>query len=42
MFARGARAGRIPVSGENNKAPSMYEMEGALPGCVALGSPVAR
>ncbi len=34
--------GRMPVSGRNNKAPSMYEMEGALPGHVALGSPVAR
>ena len=25
-----------------DKAPSMYEMEGASPGYVALGSPVAR
>src|SRR5258708_35020336 len=27
---------------EHDKAPSMYEMEGALPGSVALGPPVAR
>jgi hypothetical protein len=32
----------MPVAGRNNKAPSMYEMEGASPGYVALGSPIAR
>src|SRR6185312_17392342 len=26
---------------EHDEAPSMYEMEGASPGCVAPGSPVA-
>src|SRR5216117_3781277 len=37
---RGTR-GECRYQAEHNKAPSMYEMEGALPGRVAPGSPVA-
>jgi hypothetical protein len=38
----GSGRGECLYRAEHDKAPSMYEMEGAVPGCVAPGSPVAR
>src|SRR6478672_7715251 len=37
----GRGRGECLYRAEHNEAPSMYEMEGASPGCVAPGSPVA-
>ncbi len=38
----GPVAQRHSCRAEWNKAPSMYEMEGALPGLATLSGPVAR
>src|SRR5690349_11950805 len=37
----GRGRGECLYRAEHDEAPSMYEMEGASPGCVAPGSPVA-